>query len=418
MRLARPCTALGVTVVLLGVLAGCPMGTLGIPGEFDFRVLGWRYGFSDVDYGHTIDETPGGGYFTVGQTAPLQGMLQNLEVICLKVSASGALEWHRIVEGLHPQSGSGPRAQGVLACDSGAVLAGLTAAQSHPTDYDGRLRIVRLNPSGETIWDRAYHPEQQWIPQGIARATDGGIVVSLLEGGLFTTGAERLMKADGQGNVVWDVPLETTRTYKRLEDLKATSDGGYVLAGHSLAPGTGSGRYDVSIAKTDSHGNVQWWRHYDIPGSQQGFAVDIAPDGGYVVAGTSGPEPYAIRTDSNGNLLWARDDIIDVDVTDPSSPDYEVWDVAVTPDGCIGIAGLGESVTYHGVPFPEIVRGGFILELDPNGNLKWYTQFDERQVSQIYGIAVTSDGNYVTTGVSAYAEIQVLKIDRSGNVLN
>jgi len=203
-----------------------------------------------------------------------------------------------------------------------------------------------------------------------------------------------------------------------LQDTIAALDGGFALCGYSRAEDYEGYLTDVTLVKTDSKGTVQWWRHYGIPGAQQGFAVDIAPDGGYVVAGTSGPEPYAIRTDSNGNLLWARDDIIDVDVTDPSSPDYEVWDVAVTPDGCIAIAGLGESVTYHGVPFPEIVRGGFILELDPNGNLRWYTQFDERQVSQIFGIAVTSDGNYVTTGVTAYAEIQVLKIDRSGNVLN
>lgn len=95
--------------------------------------------------------------------------------------------------------------------------------------------------------------------------------------------------------------------------LAPAADGGYLLAGYlesRPANGTlaarGNGGKDVLLVKVDGFGNVQWTKTYGGSGDEVVNTVMQAPDGGFLVSGTSTLQGFAsmflIRTNSIGEL--------------------------------------------------------------------------------------------------------------------
>jgi hypothetical protein len=143
----------------------------------------------------------------------------------------------------------------------------------------------------------------------VLQTSDGGYIVV---GDTGSFGADSidifLVKTDANGNIIW------AKTYGGIVDeyaysVQQTSDGGYIVAGetHSF----GAGYYDIFLVKTDANGNIIWAKTYG--GTNQDFArsVQQASDGGYIVAGYTGSfgagsNIFLIKTDANGNRIWAK----------------------------------------------------------------------------------------------------------------
>ena len=70
--------------------------------------------------------------------------------------------------------------------------------------------------------------------------------------------------------------------------VKRTSDGGYIVAGRTGS--YGSGNADIFLMKLDGNGNVVWARAYEI-----------TSDGGFVVGYS-----IIVKTNSSGNVQWYR----------------------------------------------------------------------------------------------------------------
>ena len=89
-----------------------------------------------------------------------------------------------------------------------------------------------------------------------------------------------------------------------------TADGGYAVFGYTFS--SGSGYSDIYLIKTDSSGNTTWERTYGAAKWDYGNVIMQTPDGGYIILssirsfGAGGFDVYLIKTDSNGNSLWAR----------------------------------------------------------------------------------------------------------------
>lgn len=96
----------------------------------------------------------------------------------------------------------------------------------------------------------------------------------------------------------------------RFNSSGPTADGGYILAGQSIAS-----IYDNRAAwlvKTDSVGNVLWSKTFVTEENNSVKEVIEHSAGGYVmvgfirIPGVGGTDIYAIRTDSVGDTLWTR----------------------------------------------------------------------------------------------------------------
>lgn len=89
--------------------------------------------------------------------------------------------------------------------------------------------------------------------------------------------------------------------------LTATSDGGFVLAGHfTTNPQKGNGLNDILLVKVDLQGNMFWMKTIGGTGSETVSTICETEDGGLLICGTNTlgnvPSIFLIKTDRNGEL--------------------------------------------------------------------------------------------------------------------
>jgi len=153
---------------------------------------------------------------------------------------------------------------------------------------------------GGTNYDKAYSVKQTY---------DGGYIVAGYTASFGAGGFDIfLIKTDASGNVQW------AKTYGGTSDdvafsVQQTSDGGYIVAGAAASFGVG---VDIFLIKTDANGNVQWAKTYGGTSTDLAESVRQTSDGGYIVAGhtysfgAGGRDIFLIKTDANGNIIWAK----------------------------------------------------------------------------------------------------------------
>ena len=122
----------------------------------------------------------------------------------------------------------------------------------------------------------------------------------------FTVGgALFLIKTDANGNIIWAKTYGGTNSDYAFY-VHQTSDGGYIVAGRTQS--FGAGGYDLFLIKTDANGNVIWAKTYGGTSWDNASSVQQTSDGGYIVAGYTGSfgagngDIFLIKTDTNGNM--------------------------------------------------------------------------------------------------------------------
>lgn len=188
--------------------------------------------------------------------------------------------------------------------------------------------------------------------------------------------------------------------------VQQTTDGGYIVVGHTTNfPIAGSDK-DVYLIKTDINGTLQWSKTYGGTDPQVATCVRQTTDGGYIVSGydnsgTAIRGGFLIKTNSTGDTLWKRsfDGV------------YTTFnDVRQTTDG--GYIVAASSYPNH-LPY--------LIKTDNNGNLIWGNEYypGSSTHGNLFSVQQTSDGNYIACGSCGISssDIYLLKVNTAGNVL-
>ncbi|MGH9797507.1 MAG: M23 family metallopeptidase, partial [Candidatus Polarisedimenticolia bacterium] len=305
----------------------------------------------------------------------------------------------------------------ILEIPGGFIATATTEAPAPDGGFLSSIWLLRLDRQGGILSQRAFGAARDPAPARLAPAMDGGFVVlaSLVSADSGSV-SPLVARFDAElGQPQWQHLYTTGAGGLDGHDLRATADGGYVMAGRSRPCSGCLSR--ALVVKLDRAGEVEWARSYRSfseglvagPGSIAQLA-----DGGYVIAavGSVGfgvpPNLLVFRIDDRGNLLW-------VSSFDTGLP-LTTAQIATTEHGTIGI-----SATY---PF----SGGMqLINLLLDGSLNWQTGYRTTQPGLSgTGIVAAADGGFILAGdflrdpaskINSVSDMLMLKVDSTGEIV-
>lgn len=304
--------------------------------------------------------------------------------------------------------------------------------------------LIKLNSSGQMIWEKSYGGTFDDYPNSIKKTNDNGFVISgysnssdghithlHLEHDSFqgfpitiTNDEFWILKLDNSGNVQW------SKTYGGFSNDQAhsiiqTQDNGYLVVGTTISANDGdvSGVHgpttlynskpeDVWVLKLDVNGDLEWSKTFG--GSLGEFGVDVVqtPDLGYVIGAnsrsrngdvtgnikhtdTSYSDYWVIKIDQNGSIVW--------DKSFGGTNTEEIVGMAVLNDGTIAIA--GNSYSDDGdLPSDSDPIHFWVIGMAANGNgtVNWNHLYGGEGSDILGSITPTQDGGFIL-GASSFS---------------
>ena len=267
--------------------------------------------------------TADGGVVSVGYTFQFKdGTIKDFTSgLIAKYSAKGKLEWTQIIGGTASRNGSPINSkttfENVAVLSDGSIIAvGETRAEdiAAPSEYkcNGTIEgiVVKLNSKGDVVWTKLYGGSKGDMVNSVHATSDGGFVIGgkaessdfdLKDLGSQTYKAF-IFKCDANGNIQWRQVLSGSK-HNTVEDLEV-GPSGEVYANIACysgdgefadVEGTGTTKKTTVVAKFSPSGDLLWKRAFYDNGVTNLYAMEIAHDGGVVIAGN-----YSVGTAGTG----------------------------------------------------------------------------------------------------------------------
>jgi hypothetical protein len=253
---------------------------------------------------------------------------------------------------------------------------------------------------------------------------DSNIIITGYERQPDLTGDVFLLKCNFEGNERWRTHFGFNIASEGQKVL-FSNNSGFIVSGYTYDPGYEySG--DALLIKTDSAGNMQWYRTPGHPDYRDGYgSVTIAPDGNYVFGYThavyQGP-PYPvppsyhkikfIKYGQNGDTIWEK-------MYGQAWQINMLRNIITLHDGSFLAVGYANSDTVDGV------FQGWLFKINQFGDSIWYRDYrhyPSSSLDYLYDVYETNDHSIIACGVSSYTEpgpdavqrMWILKLDSAG----
>ncbi len=235
----------------------------------------------------------------------------------------------------------------------------------------------------DTVWTRVYGGSGDDIPRSMRLTADGGCIIAGYTRSFGSGGSDVwLLRADSLGDTLW------TRTYGGSLDedaysLDIAADGGCIVAGYTRS--YGAGRADIWLLKVAPSGDTEWTRTFGDTLDDIGYSVQPTADGGYIIAADArdpAPPDYETRlcllkVDSGGGMVWRR----------TYEPGIHPKTVLATADGGYTVAA-------------RFISGGqeyaWLMQTDSVGDSVWVRRSGSIGLNDIQ---LRPGGGYIATGV-------------------
>lgn len=363
-----------------------------------------EYGGAYNEDGRWMEQLPDSGFIMTGGTSTYSN--GQTDIWLVRADAYGNQLWTKSIGGTQFDFANMVKYTPV---DNGFIICGLTNSYGGG-DNDGW--IVKTDANGNTLWSRTVGDAGIQELEAIVLTSDGGYAAV---GVNYTTGTAYydilLVKLNSAGVVQWQKNIGGGG-YEIGNSIQETADHGFVIAGQSYSYNLEDG--DTYLAKTDSVGNLQWYKSIGNIGIQETHYVTIAPDGGYVMVADADSlanslgqtDVWLIKTDSNGDTLWTR--TIGGNKKDGGKT------VEFTSDGGMIIAGITRS-------FGLINPNYYLVKTDSLGIIEWQnTTYGSVYHDHAYRGIETSDGGFAEFGFfrnsAGYMNFSLVKLGPNGGV--
>jgi hypothetical protein len=267
--------------------------------------------------------------------------------------------------------------------------------------------LIKTDAFGNVQWAKAYGGGGADLAFSVQQTSDGGYIVAGLTHSFGASNGDFfVVKMDANGNIQWAKTYGGTGA-DTAWSVQQTSDGGYIVAGYTRS--FGAGNLDIFLIKTDEFGNVQWAKTYGGAGDDRAYSVQQTSDGGYILVGETRSfgtnyDIFLIKTDANGNIIWAK--------TYAETNDDRTYSVQQTSDGGYIVAGTRRISLNYSI---------FLIKTDANGNVQWAKAYGGGGEDRAFSVQQTSDGGYIVTGRTGSfgaggVDVFLIKTDANGDI--
>jgi hypothetical protein len=219
-----------------------------------------------------------------------------------------------------------------------------------------------------------------------------------------------VLKLDAGGKLVWQKTFGGANT-EFSNDISATADGSYILAGSASSSNTGDvgaghGFYDYWVVKINASGTLVWQKTFGGSNTDVALSVASQADGAIVVAGYTGSnntgdlgathgddDMWILKLDATGKLLWQK-------VLGGNSGDDANTIIAATDGGYV-VGGYTSSNNNGDVGQNHGASDMWIVKLDANGKLVWQKTLGGANNEYANSLCAGPDGSIIVAGNSA-----------------
>lgn len=340
------------------------------------------YGEKEDDIANGVVMLEEGDVAVVGECKSFNA--ERSDICVTRVNKKGDTLWRKMLGGKKRDRGvSISRAK-----DGNLLILG--SGYSFKKSNGRDLYIAKLSLDGKLMWEKSFGGERDEFAGGIAGTNDGGVLaVGSTES--FSKKGYRdiyIVRLDKEGN---ELSVKTIGG-KLNDDAKAltrTADGNFVMVGSRELKRSGDA--DFFMMKLNQKGEKVWARTLGQNENDELLSVAPTPAGGIVATGktrsynSEQTDLAVMNFDKNGKLIWFK--IYGFKYYDEGTA------VTMTKNGGYVVAGKTNSMG----------KGDFdayVLALSAKGKLLWSKLYGESNKDIAHGLTRTSDGKVVIVGES------------------
>jgi len=343
----------------------------------------------------------------------------------------------------------------VTEANNGFVVAG------HYTSTNGNqdALLIRLDASGNTVWQKRFGAGQADIFHSVVSTADGGFLAA---GETRSFGAGNadvfLVKVDAAGTVVWSKTIGDANHNDVARSVIPIETGGFIVSGFTvfssdMAPSS-------VFLRLDQNGNTLWSRTYTTSIGNLLLSNYVDGDVIYASGGADGEAAFVRLDLATGNILSAKGYagsgtealsyaqptldgnllLADYSMSASSGSEMKVWvqkikrstgqvmwsKVYNRPND--NIRGRLEKVNDGGfllVPYTQensAQADAMLAKIDANGNLLWSHNYGGTASDRLMKAVQTADGGFIAVGetrsnnANGSSDILVVKTDPNGKI--
>ncbi|MBE0636423.1 PQQ-binding-like beta-propeller repeat protein [Candidatus Bipolaricaulota bacterium] len=290
----------------------------------------------------------------------------------------------------------------LLLDDGGYLVIGESAEQLEPQELP-HIYLVRLDASGDVVWEKSSVEGRLSGGSSAIAVDDGFMVAGTVQSDDGDDAEILLLHIDSDGNEIW-WQRYGTELFEHGGDLMRMADDGFAVIGNCVDPNDivadpGAAGYagfaersDVYVVRTDANGNEIWARRFDRDENIVSSGGVATADGGIVILAyvllypLDDNDIVLFKIDADGNEVWSRT----WDAGKASG-----YDLIGTSDGGYLICGTQS--------FPDgadqVPADALLIKVDEDGYEIWQTTFGDRSLSETaHVVTETRGGQYVIAG--------------------
>ncbi|MBX7150467.1 hypothetical protein K1X84_02420 [bacterium] len=254
-------------------------------------------GSSFLDRCEELVATDDNGMAAVG-TVFLKG--DNSDALVVRLDKNGQLLWSK-------NFGDNGKDEGrsIVRVANGFVIA---YTVSVPPSYNTDIFITHLDQTGNTVWTKPLSSALREKVRKILVTPDGGFLVAGYRVDTNNNWNVLLIKLNASGDPIWEMTYDN-RNQDEPYSVIQSQDGGFVVTSRSYIPDPG-GDTGIWVFKINSSGNMVWSNLLGSSYIDQGFGIAEVTDG-FIIVGSMlvhglNAQLYVAKIGIDGNLLWEK----------------------------------------------------------------------------------------------------------------